>query len=581
MKIKYLIASIGIVILSGIASCTDLDETVYDIITAETFYQTKENVYQGFVRPFEHAYWACAGASFQVAEGSADHLMTPNRQGHWLDGQNYFRLHWHEMTIDDWIPRDAWLDNFQGIIYCNSAIGDLSDLDPSKFEMTAGELNNLVGNLRTLRAWFYIRLLDMFRNVPLTTSFPDEDLMPLQVSPKETFTFIETELKDLLNILDTKAGSGGNGSNQGLWTKAGAAALLVRLYLNAQLWIGEDHYADCASYAQRIIDGEYGSYGIASRWDAPFDWNNETCEELIYAFTSSYGYSHWVYGNTMFWWGAPFKASPYFGFLDWGDMNPRFALQPGLDLYGNEYPFANGKPVRKFMKYPDDVRLKKYRNLGNSTREGMFLREALDYIGSDGTVQYARADNNRYMLYLRDQVGWFEDTDTSSISPAPSSGPPTMISDMDHADQSSGWCLIKYPIYRSDDAGKMESDYAVIRLAEIYYSLAECKFRQGDKAAAAVLLNTVRARYYPAGSSSLYTEDGIQLTEQELLDEWGREFLGEGLRRTVLCRFGAYTGEWWDKRAESDNHTMILLLSRRVLDANPNLVQNPGYQSNK
>ena len=152
-----------------------------------------------------------------------------------------------------------------------------------------------------------------------------------------------------------------------------------------------------------------------------------------------------------------------------------------------------------------------------------------------------------------------------------------MISDMDHADQSSGWCLIKYPVYRTGDAGKMESDYVVIRLAEVYYSLAECKFRQGDRAGAAALLNKVRARYFPAASSSLYREDGSELTEQELLDEWGREFIGEGIRRTVLCRFGVYTGEWWDKAKESDNHTMILPLSRSILNSNPNLRQNPGY----
>ena len=62
----------------------------------------------------------------------------------------------------------------------------------------------------------------------------------------------------------------------------------------------------------------------------------------------------------------------------------------------------------------------------------------------------------------------------------------------------------------------MESDYALIRLAEIYYSLAECKFRSGDQATAAKLLNTVRERYYPIGSESLYNEDGSEITEQEL-----------------------------------------------------------------
>jgi hypothetical protein len=559
------------------AGCTNLDETVYNTVISDTFYQSRDNVYQGFVRVFEHAYWACAGATFQVAENSSDHFMTPNRQGHWLDGQNYFRVHWHEWTIDDWVPRDAWNNNFQGIVYCNSAIADLSKLEASNFAMTDNEINVLTANLRTLRAWFYIRLLDMFRNIPLSTTFPDEELLPKQVSPKEVFDFIEKELTEMIPLLEVKAGAGGNDNQQGLWTKAGAAALLVRLYLNAELWTGEKRYTDCAGYAQRIINGEYGSYGIARRWDAPFDWNNESCEEIIYAFTSSYGYSHHLYGNDMFWWGAPFKAAPYFGFTDWGDMNPRFALQPGLDLNGNEYSFANGKPVQKFKKYPDDIRLKKYRNLGNSTREGMFLYGALDYADANGNTQYARADNDKYMLYLRDQVGWFEDTDTNSISPKPSSGAPTLMSDMDHADQSSGWCLIKYPIYRSDDAGKMEADYAVIRLAEIYYALAECRFRENNKAEAEKLLNAVRSRYYPAGSPSLYKEDGSRLTEQELLDEWGREFLGEGMRRTVLCRFGAYAGEWWDKQKEADNHTLILPLARTILNSNPNLMQNPGY----
>lgn len=571
---KYMYMSLAACSLSG---CTNLDETVYDILTSDSFYQTKENVIQGFVRPFEHAYWTLAGANFQIAENSADHFMTPNRQGHWLDGEVYFRIHRHQWTIDDAAPKEAWNNNFQGIIYTNSAIADLSKLVPEKFDMTETEIQNKIAQLKTLRAWFYINLLDMFRNIPVVMEYPGEDLSPKQVTPKEAFDVIEKELLESLPLLFKKESSGGNGRQQGEWTQAGAAALLVRLYLNAELWIGENKDAECVSYCEKIINGEYGNYGISSRWDAPFDWNNEECEELIYGFTSSYGYSHWVYDQNMFWWGATFKAAPYFGFKDWGDMNHRYGLQPGLDLNGNEYAFANGKPIRKFMRYPDDIRLEKYRNLGNSTRKGMFIYGSLDYVDENGNVKYIKADNGKYTLYLRDQVGWFEDTDTLSISPNPSSGVSTMISDMNHADQNSGWCLIKYPIYRSDDNGKMESDYALIRLAEIYYSLAEIKFKQGDKAGAAKLLNTVRSRYYPEGSSSLYKIDGSQITKQELLDEWGREFIGESLRRTVLCRFGVYTGEWWDKAKEADDHTMILPLSRTILQANPNLNQNPGY----
>lgn len=78
----------------------------------------------------------------------------------------------------------------------------------------------------------------------------------------------------------------------------------------------------------------------------------------------------------------------------------------------------------------------------------------------------------------------------------------------------------------------------------------------------------------------MYPENGSALTEQELLDEWGREFLGEGLRRQTLCRFGIFnSGTWWDKEPDPDNHTMWIPLSRTTLNTNPNLKQNPGYPS--
>ena len=149
---------------------------------------------------------------------------------------------------------------------------------------------------------------------------------------------------------------------------------------------------------------------------------------------------------------------------------------------------------------------------------------------------------------------------------------------MTSGDQNSGWCIIKYPFYPSDDPNKIESDYAMLRLPEVIYYLAEIRFNQGNKAEAERLLNTVRRRNYPAGSPSLYPEDGSMLTKQELLDEWGREFLAEGLRRQTLCRFGVYnTGRWWDKEPDNDSHTMWLPLSRTTLNTNPNLKQNPGY----
>ena len=570
-KIQYII--LGIIALCSV-QCTDLTEKTYDIITTETFYQSEENIIQAFVRPFEHAYWTCARSNQYAGESTADHFITPKRDGsHFYDGGIFFRMHYHTWTIDDPVL-NGWNDYLQGAGYVNSFIQDMENLS-SNIPVDQAIIDNYVAQARGLRAWFYLRLLDQFRNVPIITTVGGTDL-PEQAEPKETFDFIEKEILEILPYLNTKSGTQGNGNQQGEWTKATAAMTLVRLYLNAELWVGENRLDDCATYCKKIIDGEYGHYEIDERWDAPFDWDNQNSKEIIYAFTSSYGGTHWIYSAEGLLEVGPFNCSEYFN-SEWNTFT-RFGLSPSLDLQGNEYPYELGKPVAKFKKYPDDIRLKKYKNLGNSRREGMFLYGYLE--NNRAGEGYVKNWPGEYDIYIRDQVGHFRDTDPSSISPNPTDPDgkyETKISSLEYADESSGWYVVKYPIYPKGETGAYEADYAVFRLAEAYYSLAEVYYRKGNNAEAAKLLNTVRKRYYPEGSSSLYNEDGSQITKQEMLDEWGREFIAESLRRTVLCRFGEFTSAWWDKPADPDNHTMIFPLSRSVMQSNSKLVQNPGY----
>lgn len=88
---------------------------------------------------------------------------------------------------------------------------------------------------------------------------------------------------------------------------------------------------------------------------------------------------------------------------------------------------------------------------------------------------------------------------------------------------------------------------------------------------------------YPAENLKdvLYTPEGkIRLDEKEMLDEWGREFFAESRRRIDLIRFGKFSsGSWWDKTPDADNHTEIFPIMRSVLNANPALKQNPGYNN--
>ena len=578
MKMLRNIAA-GALCALALTGCTNLDETLYDQVGTQNYYNTKNDVIRAVLRPFEHAYWSIQSRHV-LNELPADQLITPTRDGWWDDGGKWRRLHYHQWDVEDGgDAQTEWNGCFQGIMQCNYVIEDLEQLDAAHFGFSDVEFDNLRAQSRALRAWFYIRLLDAFRNIPLAVSFNNVDLNTEgQVEPQVIFDFIESELKEILPMLTRKEGLGTGANLQGQWTQAGAAALLVRLYLNAGVYVGTDRYSDCEKYAQDILDGKYGDYAVADRWDAPFDWDNDTCDEVIFGFPGSQGYSYWHYQGDTYWWTVPARARYYFGDrkAKAGDHNTKYAASPSYDLSGNLYTYELGMPIQNFRKYPGDERMKLYRNLGDSKREGMFLYGYLEYIDENGTKRRVRAPEVDYDLYIRDAVGKFQSLD-------PDKWPADKTSNLTTGDHNSGWHFAKYPFYSDEDAHQMESDYTEIRLPEIIYSLAECKLRSGKKSEAAKLLNSVRKRNYPVANHAdvLYSPEGkAQLDEKEMLDEWGREFFAESRRRIDLIRFGKFsTGTWWDKTPDADRHYEIFPIMRPILNSNPKLVQNPGYSS--
>ncbi len=554
-------------------SCTNLDETLYDQVGSENYYNARNDVIRAVFRPFEHGFWSIQSRHV-LNELSADQLMTPSRDGWWDDGGVWRRYHYHTWTNEEGTIETEWNGCYQGIMQSNYVIDDLETLSASKFGFSEAEFNNLKAQCRTLRAWFYIRLLDAFRNVPLAISKDVNLNSKGQVEPTEIFNFVEKELQECVELLATKTSAGGNEMQQAQWNKAGAAALLVRLYLNAETWIGTDRYSDCATWAQRILDGEFGSYAIADRWDAPFDWDNEKCAEIIFAFPAAQGYTFWHYQGDTYWWSTPSQFRYYIGDqkAEAGDHNCKYACTPSFDLSGNLYNYTLGNTVQKFRNYPEDVRLKLYRNTGDSRREGLFIFGKLPSL-KDGE-EFVTDPYGNYALDIRDAVGHFAGL-------AEGEWPEDKTSNLQSGDHNSGYHFAKYPFYADDEQGQLESDFVEIRLSEVIYSLAEAKFRKGSKEEAARLLNSVRKRNYPstAWNSSLYAPEGeVNLTEQELLDEWGREFFAESRRRTDLIRFGKFNSEaWWDKTPDADTHTALFPIPRKALDTNHNLVQNPGY----
>lgn len=593
-RIKQFIMAGMLAGLGGsLLSCTDLTETVYDQVMSQNYYQSKQDIINAVFRPMEHIY-SCSWIRYEMEEEPADQVITPVRGNWYVDGGRWGMLHRHQyddITMDEWTRE--WENYYAGIGQCNLVLDDLSKLSPGKFEMTDREFDELRGQLRCARAFCYLRLINVYRNCVLTTTSDqavnERPENRKQVAPEVLFGFIESELLDCLNALPGKSGQGGNRAQQGTWTKASAAALLARLYLNAQVWIGEPKWQECINICERIMGGEFGYYEIAKNWYEPFDWNNEECDEVIYGFPGSYGTSSWHLQNdlrTVYGRNLPYGCQYYLGIEGNGDRNPKFALTPSYDNQVPRQLFTHklGMVSQKFKKYSDlgdDLRFKQYKNLSVNTREGMFFLEG--YIpgrGDDpnGKRVYAQNPDKQYNLYLRDQVGSFENGAPQGII----ANSARSESIMENGDFNSGLCCVKYPLYSFTGGYYIESDYTEIRLAEVVYSAAECYLRLGNARKAGTLLNSVRKRNYTNWSALIAYQDenntgNIVLDLEEMLDEWGREFLVESRRRTDLIRFGRFQEAWWDKPADLDKHYELYPIPRTALEQNSYLKQNPGY----
>ena len=575
MKALKYITCVALASLS-LSACTDLDETVYSEVSSNNYFNTRDDVVAMAFRSFEHGYWTIV-PRFRMNELSADQLIIPRRDGSWDDGGVWRQFHYHTWTPD--ISRhvhDEWDSMFAGIAQANFAIDRFNELDPEKFGFGEEEWNSLRMQNRVLRCWYYLRLLDAFRNVPFCVSYDDQSKNTLsQVPPEQIFNFIESELKEAIPNLYKKESLGSGSQYANMWTQAGAASLLVRLYLNAKEYIGVDRLADCEKIAQDIVDGVYGAYKVADRWDAPFDSDNDQCDELIFFFSGSCNYTSWHY-HQLYNWGVPSYSEQFFddAKVKHGGHNGEFVCSPSYDPTGKPYNFELGMTIQKFKKYPGDVRLEKYKNLGGGKRQGMFLFGYLEYM-QNGIPRKLKAPEMPYELYIRDAVGQFHFLKEGKWLDSPES-------DMTTGDYNSGYYTVKYPMYSNNDPGAGESDFAEIRLPEIIYSLAECKLRlHNDAEGAGKLLNSVRRRYYPSAMYRhvLYKPEGtVDLDLDEMLDEWGREFLAEGRRRIDLIRFDKFTkGKWWDKQPDADDHTKIFPVPRVQITTNAALKQNPGY----
>ena len=561
MKLKHIIAvTVGAAALCA-PSC-DLDEKFYSEVTPDTFFTSPESTYAVLCRPFTHWKWYIGADRWYLQELTTDEMVCPKRGSDWYNSGEYYRLHYHTWSPDDRFVVNTYDGTTGGISRALEAKSDLQGVDYNAIGLNDAVKADHINQLNAITAYFYMRGLDYFGGMPIYYSV-DDDLCARSTA-RETYAHIETLLKDAIPALSKKTTLGA--SEDGYIKQAAAAALLAQLYFNAVAYIGEEHFDECAEICRDIIGGVYGTYELDKTWYGPHCFDNNTSPEVIWTVPSENSKVEW---NWYFKYFYHYSSYEYFG-IETAGYNG-FMLTPSLDPQGRYYTqWKLGNPYQKFND--KDLRKKPYRYLGSRKYEGMFLVGDQTNPNNPSQQCPGQKEYSGKVINLVDQVARFSEVGTKYNSVA------ELTSTMADGEENSGVRLVKAPQPNLDDKLlRWNPDCPVIRLSEIYYMLAECELRAGDKKTAAGLINQVRGRNFEGGADpNPVTADNLD--EYRMLDEWMIEFLGEGRRRTDLIRWDKFVTEsWWDHTPLNDKNKNLFPIPNSAISANNLIEQNPGY----
>ena len=442
-------------------------------------------------------------------------------------------IRWSDAGVPDfhnmsWTPANTFNNAYynrlgQQIAFANSFIDNAQALasDP--------EVGYYIAEARFIRAYAYYNVIDAFGKAPLVTS-SKADLKPAQNTRAELFNFVESELKDLEGKLKAA-----RANEYGRVDVVAAQALLARLYLNAKVYIGQDKYTDCITYAKKVIASSYSlnttdANNNGTAYDELFlADNNSNGAQNEFIFLASFdGLNTKTYGGTAF----------IIHGATGGNMNASsLGINDGWSGLTAPKEFVN--------KFEVSAR--------NSNNEPTAWKD------------------KRAMFYTDGQT--YENTDLKDFT-------------------KSGYAITKFKnITSTGAAGKdpekkfPDTDLPLIRLAEVYLTYAEAVLRGGtggDRATALGYINQLRSRAYGNASGNIADSD---LTLDFILDERARELYWEGLRRTDLIRYGKFTGGaylWSFKGGATSgvavpDYRNLYPIPQDARTANDNLTQNTGY----
>lgn len=439
---------------------------------------------------------------------------------------------------------NLWSNNYRAINGTNTGIGIIPQMNASDdFKKSK------MADLRFLRANFYFELVQQFGAVPLSTEAITEVKTDFKRTPvADVYKQIIDDLRYAAENLPE------NGSESGRATKWAASQLLAKVYLTRGSAV-KDQRGQATSdmdsviyYANRVM--ESGKFALENNFSDLFDINNRKSKEFIYSIQFTEDEVFNGDGNQM----HMYYVSVYENFpgmqrdivngRSWKRVMPTnfvfeelFDHQNDARLYKSfQWAYMANRPgtIPTWKTIEDkngnvifepDASLKGQPKFNIGDTAACFTPETLPLSGNDLTAYCAAKPytfvpvNNYTDLLYPSLLKWLD----------------PLRPDMQYQPGSRNWVKMRF--------------------SETYLMLAEAYGRKGDFAKAAEYINTVRARaaykegeYRPDWASQngqlADTEKGMMVTPEQIstnfvdfmLDELGREFLGEARRWEDLVR---------------------------------------------
>lgn len=545
MKNKSIIYLTLAFMVSFTISCTKLDENAYDQLLTDEFYNNKTEVLSAVLRPYTHANaWVTPSGQdgwWRPSELSADQLAWPTKGRHGEDNGKWKRLHYHSWTVDEDGLNRAWVLMYWGMGLCNDPIENLEKRDIGKMGITQAEKDAYIAELKLLRAFHYLKLMDLFGNIPVVTKV-GEPAKPNTMPRAQVFNFIEQEIKQNVDKAPKLSKD-----QLGRMSQAGAYAMLVELYLNAEAWTGTARWDDCIAAANKLINGEAGGQNGKMELDPnisdQFRPENNLSKEVIFSIAYDYTLARF----------EPSWPSEFFHFKQ-------------REIYGGGRNGNNGVVVVPGV-YPTfenaDLRKSNWLLIGKMTKL------------ADGTPVLASEEYDGQQLEFVDNIRKNKNGST--------------LSNMSEGEENSGVRFNKYKLGNqvagpggipAINVNYNNTDWNIYRLTWIYFAKAEAIMRKNGGAAnaeAVQLINDCKKRAYTEADWATRAYTTSTLTLDELLAERGREFIFEGFRRDDLIRWKKFSsGAWWDHNPSSATRELFPI-PQQQRNLNTNLGQNPGY----